>query len=137
MINKEKCACSLLVAKLFMGSCPHVQSLSLFARADSVVWINPYLGAGHFLRTAEQDLVNQTNKQTSILTVLLRLLSTNLIFIQVTQDLLSKQKKIKYLDQVKSNKYKMLCKTEEGAEKVRTREVITFYYLLFVPRSHI
>ncbi|XP_063694367.1 coiled-coil domain-containing protein 40-like isoform X3 [Bolinopsis microptera] len=41
---------------------------------------------------------------------------------KVTQDLLSKQKKVKYLDQVKNNKYKMFCKTEEGMEKARARE---------------
>ena len=44
-------------------------------------------------------------------------------FSQVTQDLLSKQKKVKYLDQVKNSKYKMFCKTEEGMEKARAREV--------------
>ncbi|KAL5246650.1 hypothetical protein ACHWQZ_G018758 [Mnemiopsis leidyi] len=41
---------------------------------------------------------------------------------KVTQDLLSKQRKVKYLDQVKSNKYKMFCKTEEGMEKAKARE---------------
>ena len=39
------------------------------------------------------------------------------------QDLLSKQKKIKYLDMVKNKKYKMMCKSEDGIEKVRAREV--------------
>jgi len=38
------------------------------------------------------------------------------------QDLLSKQKKIKYLDMVKNKKYKMMCKSEDGIEKVRARE---------------
>ena len=42
---------------------------------------------------------------------------------QVTQDLLSKQRKVKYLDQVKNNKYKMYCKTEDGIEKAKEREV--------------
>merc|ERR1719192_1123639 len=41
---------------------------------------------------------------------------------KVTQDLLSKQKKVKYLDQVKNNTYKMMCKTEDSIEKVRNRE---------------
>ena len=53
------------------------------------------------------------------------------------EELLSKPKKAKYLDQLKYNKYKMLCYTDDGMDKTEAGEVILQFHTLFICKKHV